>query len=128
MTEWTNIPDDITEYQGFVYCITNKLNGKFYIGKKFFWTTLKRKPLKGKKNKRHERIETDWRDYWGSSKALLEDVEKFGEKNFHREIIVLCKTKWECAYDEAYFQFRERVLLRDDSYNGIINIRLGKRK
>ena len=32
------------EHYGFVYIITNKLDGKKYIGKKFFWS-LKRKQV-----------------------------------------------------------------------------------
>ena len=48
-----------------------------------------------------------------------------GKDNFTREIIYLCKARGETNYMEAYFQFNENVLLRDDNYNGIINIRLG---
>jgi hypothetical protein len=70
-------------------------------------------------------VESDWRKYWGSSKHLQEDIDKYGEDNFNREIIHLCKTKGECAYLEAKEQFDRDVLLTDDYYNGIIQIRLG---
>ena len=35
---------------GFVYCITNKLDGRCYFGKKLFWFS-KTKQVKGKKKK-----------------------------------------------------------------------------
>jgi len=46
---------------GFVYEITNKLNGRSYIGRKYFWSF--RTP-KGKKRK--VKSESDWRNYYGS--------------------------------------------------------------
>ena len=125
---WKNKPKNIEDYVGFIYCITNKLNGRKYIGKKLYWKTIKRKPLKGKKNKRHEIVSSDWKDYWGSSNSLLEDIEKLGSKNFERKILKSFKSKWECAYYEAKMQFDLGVLLSDEYYNGIINIRLGKKR
>ena len=56
---------------------------------------------------------------------MVRDVEELGKEKFTREILYLCKTRGETNYMEAYFQFKEDVLLRDDNYNGIINIRLG---
>ena len=43
---------------GFIYLITNLTNNKKYIGCKMLQKVIKRKPLKGKKNKRHETIES----------------------------------------------------------------------
>ena len=117
--------EDIGDYHGFVYRITNTTNGHDYIGRKFFWTVKKRPPLKGKKNKRSETVETDWKTYWGSSERLLRDIDTLGTNKFSREIIHLCKSRGITNYMEAYYQFKENVLLRDDNYNGIINIRLG---
>ena len=57
--------EDIGDYYGFIYRITNKISGYDYIGRKYFITIKKRPPLKGKKNKRHEVVETDWKTYWG---------------------------------------------------------------
>jgi hypothetical protein len=37
--------EDIKNYVGFVYLITNQTNGKQYIGKKLFWA-IKRKQVK----------------------------------------------------------------------------------
>jgi hypothetical protein len=38
----------------------------------------------------------------------------------------LCSSRGETNYMEAYYQFTEGVLLREDNYNGIIQIKLGK--
>ena len=118
--------EDIHTYYGFIYRITNTTNGHDYIGRKYFTTIKKRPPLKGKKNKRHEVIETDWKDYWGSSHRLIEDIEQLGKEKFTREIIHLCSSRGETNYLEAYYQFKEDVLLRENNYNGIIQLKLGK--
>ena len=118
--------EDIQDNYGFIYRITNTINGFDYVGRKYFTTIKKRPPLKGKKNKRRETIETDWKEYWGSSPRLLADIEQLGKDKFTREIIHLCKSRGETNYMEAYYQFTEGVLLREDNYNGIIQIKLGK--
>jgi len=118
--------EDINEYYGFIYRITNTVNGHDYVGRKYFKTIKKRPPLKGKKNKRRETVETDWKDYWGSSARLVEDMTKLGKDKFTREIIHLCKSRGETNYMEAYYQFKEGVLLKENNYNGIIQIKLGK--
>ena len=118
--------EDINNYYGFIYRITNTINGHDYVGRKYFTTIKKRPPLKGKKNKRRETIETDWKEYWGSSPRLLADIEQLGKDKFTREIIHLCSSRGETNYMEAYYQFTEGVLLREDNYNGIIQIKLGK--
>ena len=118
--------EDIQDYYGFIYRITNTVNGHDYVGRKYFTTIKKRPPLKGKKNKRRETIETDWKEYWGSSPKLLADIEQLGKDKFTREIIHLCNSRGETNYMEAYYQFTEGVLLRENNYNGIIQIKLGK--
>ncbi len=118
--------EDIQDNYGFIYRITNTTNGHDYVGRKYFTTVKKRPPLKGKKNKRRETVETDWKEYWGSSPRLQADIDTLGKDKFTREIIHLCKTRGETNYMEAYYQFTEGVLLREDNYNGIIQIKLGK--
>ena len=113
---------------GFIYKITNLTNDKKYIGKKQCQSIRKRPPLKGKKNKRHEKIETDWKTYTSSSNELNKDLEELGKDKFKLEILRWCDSKWELSYYEARLQFNEEVLLRDDYYNGIINVRIGGRK
>jgi hypothetical protein len=118
--------EDIGDFYGFIYRITNTVNGHDYVGRKYFTTIKKKPPLKGKKNKRRETVETDWKEYWGSSPRLQADIDRLGKDKFTREIIHLCKTRGETNYMEAYYQFTEGVLLREDNYNGIIQIKLGK--
>ena len=118
--------EDIQDNYGFIYRITNIINGYDYVGRKYFTTVKKRPPLKGKKNKRRETVETDWKEYWGSSPRLQADIDTLGKDKFTREIIHLCKSRGETNYMEAYYQFTEGVLLREDNYNGIIQIKLGK--
>lgn len=116
------IPD---EYEGFVYLITNKKTKQKYVGKKLAKFKTTKPPLKGKKNKRRGYKESDWREYWGSSDRLNEDVKQLGEKNFTREILHYCKSRAEMSYIEAREQFDRRVLETDEYYNGIINVRVG---
>ena len=98
---------------GFVYKITNLTNQKTYIGKKLFWFK-KTKVIKGKR-KRYL-AESDWKQYYGSSKAVQEDVKQFGEQLFRREILRLCKNKGECSYFEAKAQFDNDVLMNPEMY------------
>lgn len=116
--------DMIGDNVGFVYQITNLQNGKKYIGKKWFWSTRKLPPLKGKTRKRTVKKESDWMKYFGSSEEVKLLVEQHGEDNFKREILRLCTTKGECTYYEAKFQFDFDVLLRDDYYNEFIGCKI----
>ena len=111
---------------GFIYVITNTVLGKQYIGKKQMKTIKKLKPLKGKKNKRHFEVETDWKEYTSSSNDVNEDIKKYGKDKFCFEIVRLCQSKFELAYYEAKMQFDNEVLLREGFYNGIINCRIGR--
>ncbi len=129
---WTykgNPVEEIPEgYMGFVYLITNLTSGKRYIGKKLANFKKSRPPLKGKKNRRRYTVESDWRDYWGSSDKLQADVLELGTENFTREILYFCTSKAELSYLEAREQFERKVLETDDYYNGIIDSRVGKSK
>ena len=126
---WEGVLEESTDLPyGFIYKITNLTNDKKYIGKKQCQSIRKRPPLKGKKNKRHEKIETDWKTYTSSSNELNKDLEQLGKDSFKFEILRWCDSKWELSYYEARLQFKEEVLLRDDYYNGIINVRIGGRK
>jgi hypothetical protein len=116
------IPEGII---GFVYLITNLTTGRKYIGKKLAQFKRTKPPLKGKKRKRKTTVESDWRDYWGSSESLQADVAALGPEQFTREIIYYCKSKAELSYLEAKEQFDRCVLETDDYYNGIINVRVG---
>lgn len=125
---WSSAPplsgDDMP--YGFVYLITNKLNGRKYIGKKQVLTVRKRPPLKGRRNRRLSVVETDWREYTSSSNEVNGDIKAFGKDNFIFEILRWCSNKAELGYFEAKEQFDRDVLLREDYYNGIVNLRLSR--
>ena len=121
------LPDDCI---GFVYLITNNLSGRKYIGKKlakFSKTTykiVKQKNGTKKRKKMRSKIDSDWREYYGSSPELTADVIKLGTENFTREILYYCKSKSECSYIEAREQFTRKVLESTDYYNGHIQVRV----
>ena len=117
--------NDILPY-GFIYRITNLVSGKVYFGKKQIKSVKKLKPLKGRKNKRHFDIETDWKTYTSSSNDVNEDIVKLGKDKFAFEILRFCESKFELAYYEAKIQFEHDVLLKKGFYNGIINCRIGR--
>ena len=104
----------ISEYQGFVYVITDLTNNKKYVGKKGFWSKKTLPPLKGKTRKRRSIVESDWKIYYGSSDQVKQILQENGEQSFHREILHLCKSKGEMSYLEAKEQFDRRVLLDDN--------------
>ena len=116
--------DDIGEYVGFVYLITDLTNDKKYIGKKNFWSTRRLPPLKGQKRRRTKKSESDWQDYFGSNEEVKLLVETSGRSRFKREIIRLCRTKGEMSYFEAKEQFDRDVLFRDDYYNAFIGCKI----
>ncbi len=121
------LPEDCV---GFVYLITNTVTNKKYIGKKlakFSKTTQKTVKLKNgtkKKKKIRSKVDSDWREYYGSNDQLKKDVETLGADKFTREILYLCKSKAECSYIEAREQFSRKVLESTDYYNGHIQLRV----
>ena len=98
--------DDVRDNFGFVYKITNLLNGRSYIGRKYFWS-FRTPPGKKRKVKQ----ESDWKKYYGSCPELKEDIKKTGNKVFFkREILSLHKTKGTCNYEETKQLFLNNVL------------------
>jgi hypothetical protein len=122
--EFNPSEDELRDWQGFVYIITDLTNNKKYIGKKGFWSRKTLPPLKGKTRKRRSIVESNWRDYFGSSDLVKQLLAENGEQGFRREILYLCKSKGEMGYLEAKEQFDRSVLLDDTYYNGIINCRI----
>ena len=96
---------NIEDYYGFVYLIENKLNGRKYIGRKYFWQF--RTP-KGKKRK--VKSESNWKDYYGSCPELKEDIDELGRENFSRTILSLHKTKGKTNFEETRQLFINNVL------------------
>ena len=98
--------DDIGDFFGYVYLITNKTTGKKYIGRKYF--VQKRKPKGGK---RRVTSESDWKKYYGSSPELKSDISKYGKENFSREILSLHETLGKVNYEETKQLFLNDVLM-----------------
>ena len=98
--------DDIGEYYGFVYRITNTTTQKSYIGRKYFWQ--KRKPRGGK---RRVTSGSDWKRYYGSSDELKQDIRSLGRSSFRREILSLHTTLGKVNYEETKQLFLHNVLM-----------------
>ena len=98
--------DDIGDFFGYVYLITNKTTGKKYIGRKYF--VQKRKPKGGK---RRVTSESDWKKYYGSSPELKADISRYGKDNFSREILSLHETLGKVNYEETKQLFLNNVLM-----------------
>ena len=98
--------NDIGDFFGYVYLITNKTTGKKYIGRKYF--VQKRKPKGGK---RRVTSESDWKKYYGSSPELKADISRYGKDNFSREILSLHETLGKVNYEETKQLFLNDVLM-----------------
>lgn len=116
------IPSEISH---FVYKITEKATGKFYIGYKGFYSNRKKKLLKSeistdkrKKLYKREIKESNWKEYNSSSKELSQLVVK-NPDNFVKEILLLCKSEKSAKYYEQKYQFILEVLEKD-SFNANI--------
>jgi hypothetical protein len=128
--EWQNLPDNIEEHFGFVYLIS-KINTEglpneklFYVGCKQF-NSRTRKASKTSTRKKIIIKESDWKNYYGSSRELLEEIKRLGKDQFKREILHLASCKWELKYLEMYEQVQRKVLFDDRYFNGILNLRIG---
>jgi hypothetical protein len=108
--------EDIGDYIGFVYMVTDKSNGMKYIGKKNFYSKTRLKPLKGQTRRRTKVTESDWMTYHGSSEEVKSLVEEYGAERFEREILHLCHSKGEMSYIEMKEQIVRDVLLKPDEY------------
>ena len=84
---------------GFVY-ILEAPNGIKYIGRKLLWN---------KKNRK--KVESNWQDYFGSSKDFLKIVQEFGKDRIARKILWICFTLSEIIYLESYEIFHRHALI-----------------
>jgi hypothetical protein len=109
---------------GFVYIITHLSTGKKYIGRKFF-TKAGYKTVAGKRKK--IRLESDWKDYYGSSPALARAIEAEGKEAFAREIVRICQNRSQCSYYESKLIFEHDAILSDAFYNDWISCKISSR-
>lgn len=80
---------------GFIYKITNTINGKIYVGQH-----------KGK----------EFGDYWGSGSLLHRAYKKYGIDAFIREIIAFASFKDELNFMECYY-IQELNSMNPNGYN-----------
>lgn len=129
----TMIPDGAI---GFVYEISHCASGKMYIGKKNLWShkySVKTVVIKsgvnaGQKKKKKTKIQipSDWKDYYGSSEYLKDEITKNGKEAYERKILRFCFSKSELSYYEIREQLMRDVLLSDDYYNSWISCKIHK--
>ena len=116
----TDFPDKTV---GFIYEI-HFSNGRKYIGRKALLHKRTRQPLKGKKKKRIDYVDSGWLKYEGSIKnPQFETDKKSGVFILKKVILKLCFDKWDMTYYETKYQFDRDCLVDQCYYNGNI---LGK--
>lgn len=76
-----------------IYKTTNKINGKFYIGKD----------------------ENNNPEYYGSGLLLIRSIKKYGKENFFKEILEFCSSKAELNEREKYWISKFNATI--DGYN-----------
>ena len=97
--------EDINDYFGFCYILTDLENGIKYIGRKYFYSVRKKKGIRKK-----VRSESDWKTYYSSSKKIQQMVLESGPNRFKREILSLYKKKGQVNYNETKLLFQHNVL------------------
>jgi len=103
--------EDIKDYFGFCYLLTDLENGKQYIGRKYFYSIRKKKGIRKK-----VRSESDWKSYYSSSKKVKQMVLESGPNRFKREILSLYLKKGQVNYNETKLLFQHNVLeARDEN-------------
>lgn len=112
------------KFEGFVYIITQESTGMKYIGKKSLWCNryFQKNGIKKKK-----RVESDWRNYYGSSPRLLEEIKLKGMEDFKREILHFCISKSELSYVETHEILYRGALIRDDYFNDWVSCKITRR-
>ena len=101
--------EDINDYFGFCYLLTDLENGKQYIGRKYFYSIRKKKGIRKK-----VRSESDWKSYYSSSKKVQQIVKESGPNRFKREILSLYIKKGQVNYNETKLLFQHNVLEAKD--------------
>ena len=100
---------NINNWFGFIYRIVDLDSSQHYIGKKQFWT-IKRKIIKGRKNKKIIKSESDWKNYTSSSEYVNSAILAKGKDKFVFLIESLHPTKGALHYAEVETQINEDVL------------------
>ena len=99
--------EDINDYFGFCYLLTDLENGMKYIGRKYFYSFRK---IRGRGAHKRMKSESDWKSYYSSSKKVQQIVLESGHNRFKREILSLYKKKGQVNYNETKLLFQHNVL------------------
>lgn len=118
--------EDVGDFIGFVYKITEVTTNRYYIGKKIFFNKVVKPPLKGKKRRRISKKWSNWQEYYGSGPEIKKLVELNGKHLYKREILRLCSSKSEMSYFETKLIFETDALLSDKSINEWVTCRITK--
>ena len=137
----TDISDMPENTYGFIYEVVHKPTGRKYIGKKVLY--FERNVKIGKKETEALRIErrlkgiggrvpakkkvikeSDWKDYYGSHKDILDIVKAGNHLEFDRKILTFVPNKKLLTYYECKYLFINEVL--EDRNNYINDNILGK--
>lgn len=103
MKQESNLIDD--QYIHYLYKITNKINGRYYIGIHSLLKTSNKTP------------ETD--GYWGSGRDIKESIKLFGKENFCKTILKTFSSREEAKIEERKL-VNYSMLSDPKSYNKIL--------
>jgi len=119
---WSGIAPDPENFFGFVYCIRDFANHKYYIGKKQYHS-YRMKTLKGRTNRKKYKSESDWRFYTGSNDKLNLQISRLGTMSnlFDFRIIYQFKTKGGLYYGECEAIMLNRAVVKEYYYNGQVS-------
>ena len=133
----TSIDDMPENTYGFIYKVTHKPSGKKYIGKKVLYfernKRLGKRALQALREERKAkgiggrvplkqkiRSESDWKDYFGSQKEIMELSKKdIAGENWEKRILEFVPNKKLLTYYETKHLFINNVL--EDNYSTHIN-------
>ena len=113
--------DQVQNFVGFVYLIENKTTGLLYVGKKLF---TKAKRFQKNKKVKKIRVNSDWVNYVGSNKVLVEDAA-IGHK-LNKTILHLCKSKGWMSYFETLEILQREAIQSDKYYNNWVSCKIQK--
>lgn len=85
-----------------VYCATNKINGKSYIG-------MTKTSLEKRRNSHHHSVKSGSKSYFHNA------IRKYGPDNFEWRVVAYCP-------DESNMKHLEEILIRYYKYMGCYNI------
>ena len=125
---------DINKYEGYIYITTILDTGRKYIGKKNFFSNVKKKLGKkalalvtDKRLKKYTKEQKANFENYYSSNQQLKEAHKAGVM-IKREILLICFSSTELTYQEVKHQFKYEVLEKENYLNANILGRFYKTK